>query len=116
MAVLFLRMQVRGSIPLFWHQEGGGSRLKPDILLQQYDPLYSATRLHIDDLRRRYGASCSLCTDNALCPAAVLEPVTAYWRKVSCLRASTGSEPPVKTAVRAADRDVLLVQATQSCA
>ena len=47
---------MRGSIPLFWHQEGGGSRLKPDILLQQYDPLYSATRSHIDDLRRRYGA------------------------------------------------------------
>jgi len=51
-----LLVQVRGSIPLFWHQEGGGSRLKPDILLQQYDPLYSATRTHIDDLRSRYGA------------------------------------------------------------
>ena len=49
------RLQVRGSIPLFWHQEGGGSRLKPDILLQQYDPLYGATRQHIDDLRQRYG-------------------------------------------------------------
>ena len=48
-------MQVRGSIPLFWHQEGGGSRLKPDILLQQYDPLYSTTRQHVDDLRHRYG-------------------------------------------------------------
>jgi hypothetical protein len=51
-------MQVRGSIPLFWHQEGGGSRLKPDILLQQYDPLYSTTRQHIDDLRHRYGECC----------------------------------------------------------
>ena len=46
---------MRGSIPLFWHQEGGGTRLKPQILLQHFDPLYSATRAHMDDLRRRYG-------------------------------------------------------------
>ena len=36
---------MRGSIPLYWHQEGG-ARLKPDILVQHYDPLYYATRLH----------------------------------------------------------------------
>ena len=49
-------MQMRGSIPLFWHQEGGGTRIKPKILLQHFDPLYSATRTHLDDLRQRYGA------------------------------------------------------------
>ena len=47
--------QMRGSIPLFWHQEGGGTRIKPKILLQHFDPLYSATRTHFDDLRLRYG-------------------------------------------------------------
>ncbi len=32
-------LQVRGSIPLYWSQQG--SRLsKPDILLQTFDPLY----------------------------------------------------------------------------
>lgn len=46
-------VQVRGSIPLYWTQEG--SKLKPDILLQQYDPLYGATRKHFRDLRQRYG-------------------------------------------------------------
>ena len=39
--------QVRGSIPLYWNQEGV-THLKPDITLQHYDPLYSATRLHFE--------------------------------------------------------------------
>ena len=38
-------LQVRGSIPLYWNQEGV-THLKPDITLQHYDPLYTATRLH----------------------------------------------------------------------
>ncbi|KAK9823645.1 hypothetical protein WJX72_004414 [[Myrmecia] bisecta] len=46
-------VQVRGSVPLYWTQEG--STLKPDILLQHYDPLYTATRLHFQDLVARYG-------------------------------------------------------------
>lgn len=40
-------MQVRGSIPLYWNQEGV-THLKPDITLQHYDPLYIATRLHFE--------------------------------------------------------------------
>ena len=40
-------MQVRGSIPLYWNQEGV-THLKPDITLQHYDPLYTATRLHFE--------------------------------------------------------------------
>ena len=62
-------MQMRGSIPLYWHQEGG-ARLKPDILVQHYDPLYYATRLHFqvqfspfewrNSYKYRYGrCSCS---------------------------------------------------------
>lgn len=40
-------LQVRGSIPLYWNQEGI-TTLKPDITLQHYDPLYTATRLHFE--------------------------------------------------------------------
>ena len=38
---------MRGSIPLYWNQEGI-TTLKPDITLQHYDPLYTATRLHFE--------------------------------------------------------------------
>ncbi|GAB4817891.1 hypothetical protein N2152v2_004937 [Parachlorella kessleri] len=48
-------VQVRGSIPLFWAQSNEAGRLKPEITLQRFDPLYAATRKHFDDLRRRYG-------------------------------------------------------------
>lgn len=45
-------LQVRGSIPLYWSQQQQGSRLsKPDILLQTFDPLYSATRSHFEDMQ-----------------------------------------------------------------
>ncbi|DBB09417.1 hypothetical protein WJX82_010315 [Trebouxia sp. C0006] len=47
-------VQVRGSIPLYWNQEGV-THLKPDITLQHYDPLYTATRLHFEDVSARYG-------------------------------------------------------------
>ncbi|DBA74413.1 TPA: hypothetical protein ACH3X1_011168 [Trebouxia sp. C0004] len=47
-------VQVRGSIPLYWNQEGV-THLKPDITLQHYDPLYTATRLHFEDMSARYG-------------------------------------------------------------
>ncbi|KAL0020959.1 hypothetical protein WJX79_009568 [Trebouxia sp. C0005] len=47
-------VQVRGSIPLYWNQEGV-THLKPDITLQHYDPLYTATRLHFEDVSGRYG-------------------------------------------------------------
>lgn len=46
-------VQVRGSIPLYWTQEG--SKLKPDIVVQQYDPLYKATAQHFQHLQSRYG-------------------------------------------------------------
>ena len=95
-------LQVRGSIPLFWHQEGGGSRLKPDILLQQYDPLYSATRTHIDDLRSRYGASSTL-------PAGLIScgrPGTLWLvapRPASLLFGVCGVKPGVSTDIRRAN-------------
>ncbi len=41
--------QVRGSIPLYWVQDTASVspiNPKPAIQLQQYDPHYSATRLH----------------------------------------------------------------------
>ncbi len=46
-----LVLQVRGSIPLFWAQSNEAGRLKPEITLQRFDPLYAATRKHFDDLR-----------------------------------------------------------------
>ncbi|XP_052201202.1 phosphatidylinositol-3-phosphatase SAC1 isoform X2 [Diospyros lotus] len=48
-------VQMRGSIPLFWSQEASRFSPKPDIILQRYDPTYEATRLHFEDLSKRYG-------------------------------------------------------------
>ncbi|XP_076882515.1 phosphatidylinositol-3-phosphatase SAC1-like [Bidens hawaiensis] len=48
-------VQMRGSIPLFWSQEASRLSPKPDIILQRYDPTYEATRLHFEDLEKRYG-------------------------------------------------------------
>lgn len=42
-------VQIRGSIPLYWVQDTTSVspiNPKPAIQLQQYDPHYSATRLH----------------------------------------------------------------------
>uniref|UniRef100_A0A0D9WMW1 SAC domain-containing protein n=1 Tax=Leersia perrieri TaxID=77586 RepID=A0A0D9WMW1_9ORYZ len=48
-------VQNRGSIPLFWSQETSKLNLKPDIILHEKDENYEATRLHFENLRRRYG-------------------------------------------------------------
>ncbi|KAH7685250.1 SAC domain-containing protein [Dioscorea alata] len=48
-------VQMRGSIPLFWSQEASRLSPKPDIILQRYDPTYQATKLHFEDLAKRYG-------------------------------------------------------------
>lgn len=48
-------VQMRGSIPLFWSQEVSRLSPKPDIILQRYDPTYQATKLHFEDLAKRYG-------------------------------------------------------------
>ena len=53
-------VQVRGSIPLYWSQQQQGSRLsKPNILLQTFDPLYTSTRSHFQDMQAR--AAAALC-------------------------------------------------------
>ncbi|CAN6202219.1 unnamed protein product [Urochloa humidicola] len=48
-------VQNRGSIPLFWSQETSKLNLKPDIILHEKDNNYEATRLHFENLRKRYG-------------------------------------------------------------
>jgi hypothetical protein len=48
-------VQHRGSIPLFWSQEMSRLSPKPDIILQRFDPIYHATKLHFEDLSNRYG-------------------------------------------------------------
>ncbi|XP_038985385.1 phosphoinositide phosphatase SAC3-like [Phoenix dactylifera] len=48
-------IQNRGSIPLFWSQETSRLNLKPDIILQKKDKNYEATRLHFENLEKRYG-------------------------------------------------------------
>ncbi|KAJ0983764.1 hypothetical protein J5N97_002120 [Dioscorea zingiberensis] len=48
-------VQNRGSIPLFWSQETSRLNLKPDIILQKKDKNYEATRLHFENLVKRYG-------------------------------------------------------------
>ncbi|XP_027338641.1 phosphoinositide phosphatase SAC3-like isoform X2 [Abrus precatorius] len=48
-------VQNRGSIPLFWSQETSRLNLKPDIILSKKDQNYQATRLHFENLVKRYG-------------------------------------------------------------
>ncbi|KAJ4824555.1 actin cytoskeleton and mitosis protein [Turnera subulata] len=48
-------VQNRGSIPLFWSQETSRLNLKPDIILAKKDQNYQATRLHFENLVKRYG-------------------------------------------------------------
>ncbi|QCE02346.1 phosphoinositide phosphatase SAC2-like isoform X2 [Vigna unguiculata] len=48
-------VQNRGSIPLFWSQEASRLNIKPDIILSRKDSTFEATRLHFDNLVKRYG-------------------------------------------------------------
>ncbi|KAH6817270.1 Phosphoinositide phosphatase family protein [Perilla frutescens var. frutescens] len=48
-------VQNRGSIPLFWSQETSRLNIKPDIILSKRDQTYEATRLHFENLVKRYG-------------------------------------------------------------
>ncbi|XP_068663400.1 phosphoinositide phosphatase SAC2-like [Aristolochia californica] len=48
-------VQNRGSIPLFWSQETSRLNIKPDIILQKKDTAYETTRLHFENLVKRYG-------------------------------------------------------------
>ncbi|CAN0901242.1 Phosphoinositide phosphatase SAC4 [Linum grandiflorum] len=48
-------VQNRGSIPLFWSQETSRLNIKPDIMLSRKDQNYEATRLHFENLSKRYG-------------------------------------------------------------
>ncbi|GLU16361.1 hypothetical protein SLE2022_327990 [Rubroshorea leprosula] len=48
-------VQMRGLIPLFWSQEASRFSPKYDIILQRYYPTYEATKLHFEDLAKRYG-------------------------------------------------------------
>ncbi|XP_019455354.1 PREDICTED: phosphoinositide phosphatase SAC3-like isoform X1 [Lupinus angustifolius] len=48
-------VQNRGSIPLFWSQETSRLNIKPDVILSKKDQNYQATRLHFENLAKRYG-------------------------------------------------------------
>ncbi|KAF3451977.1 hypothetical protein FNV43_RR08073 [Rhamnella rubrinervis] len=48
-------VQNRGSIPLFWSHETSRMNIKPDIKLSKKDHNYEATRLHFQNLVKRYG-------------------------------------------------------------
>ncbi|KAI4325377.1 hypothetical protein MLD38_030783 [Melastoma candidum] len=48
-------VQHRGSIPLFWSQETSKLNIRPDIIVSRKDPKYEATRLHFENLVKRYG-------------------------------------------------------------
>ncbi|WCJ42861.1 Phosphoinositide phosphatase family protein [Euphorbia peplus] len=48
-------VQNRGSIPLFWSQETSRLNIKPDIILSKRDQNYEATKLHFENLVKRYG-------------------------------------------------------------
>jgi hypothetical protein len=49
-------LQVRGSIPTFWTQESSVTMPKPPIEINRVDPTYTATRLHFEDLMKRYSS------------------------------------------------------------
>ncbi|OLL25504.1 Polyphosphoinositide phosphatase [Neolecta irregularis DAH-3] len=51
-------VQHRGSIPLYWTQEGTNMTPKPPITLTIADPFYQAAALHFDNMFERYGAPC----------------------------------------------------------
>ncbi|KAF9935638.1 phosphatidylinositol-3,5-bisphosphate 5-phosphatase [Mortierella alpina] len=51
-------VQHRGSIPLYWTQDGTNMSPKPKIELNVIDPYFSAAALHFDDMFKRYGAPC----------------------------------------------------------
>lgn len=51
-------VQHRGSIPLYWIQDGTNMSPKPPIELNVVDPYFSAAALHFDDMFKRYGAPC----------------------------------------------------------
>ncbi|XP_074330221.1 phosphoinositide phosphatase SAC2-like [Apium graveolens] len=48
-------VQHRGSIPLFWSQHTSRFNMKPDIILSKKDAEYQATKLHFENLAKRYG-------------------------------------------------------------
>ena len=49
-------LQVRGSIPTYWTQESSATMPKPPIVLNRVDPTYQATKVHFEDLIKRYGS------------------------------------------------------------
>ncbi|XP_061981420.1 phosphoinositide phosphatase SAC2-like isoform X1 [Populus nigra] len=49
-------VQNRGSIPLFWSQETSRLNIKPDIMLSRKDQNFEATKLHFENLVKRYGS------------------------------------------------------------
>ncbi|KAL8138651.1 hypothetical protein V2J09_004652 [Rumex salicifolius] len=49
-------VQNRGSVPLIWCQPTSWLSFKPDILLRNLGNGYEATRLHFEELIRRYGS------------------------------------------------------------
>ncbi|KAG0336490.1 phosphatidylinositol-3,5-bisphosphate 5-phosphatase, partial [Podila humilis] len=51
-------VQHRGSIPLFWTQDGTNMSPKPPIELNVVDPYFTAAAVHFDDMFKRYGAPC----------------------------------------------------------
>ncbi|CAM0943642.1 unnamed protein product [Alopecurus aequalis] len=48
-------VQNRGSIPLFWSQDTAKLNIKPDIIFHEQEKNYEATKLHFENLRKRYG-------------------------------------------------------------
>lgn len=70
-------MQIRGSIPLYWVQDTASVspiNPKPAIQLQQYDPHYSATRLHFQVGPVPLTVNCM----HANLPPSVFTPTSTY--------------------------------------
>lgn len=71
--------QVRGSVPLFWSQEASGISAKPDIILQQFDPLFEVSCIDWEIVSIRW-CKCGVRDTGSRCVAALSEGlVDWYW-------------------------------------
>ena len=54
-------IHIRGSVPIYWHQDQNGILPKPDIKVNLTDFEFEATRRHFYLLSKRYGNPCLVC-------------------------------------------------------
>ena len=54
-------VHIRGSVPIFWHQDQTSILPKPDIKLNYSDIKFDSTKRHFEQIILRYGKPCLVC-------------------------------------------------------